>query len=81
MSNIVRKRPRSRTIDNIQEHQEMNETTSDWKPKHLKLSDQIFKQMLSKTLSDGEQFVQLLDTSEKLNMFVHMHIYLIMCFI
>ena len=66
MSNIVRKRPRSRTIDNIQEHQEMNETTSDWKPKYLKLSDQIFKQMLSKTLSDAEQFVQLLDTSEKL---------------
>ncbi|CAF4697604.1 unnamed protein product, partial [Rotaria magnacalcarata] len=66
ISNIVRKRPRSKTMDNIQEQQELNETTSDWKPKYLKLSDQIFKQMLSKSLSDADKFVQLLDTSEKL---------------
>ena len=36
------------------------------KPQYLKVSDRVFKQMLSKSIKDGDKIVQLLDTDEKL---------------
>jgi hypothetical protein len=71
ISNLPKKqRKRSTTIDNIIEHQS-NDTKSilnnnNNKPKYLKVPDQIFKQMLSKSLTEGESIVQLIDTPEKL---------------
>ena len=36
------------------------------KPQYLKVSDRVFKQMLSNSIKDGDKLVQLLDTNEKL---------------
>ncbi|CAF1411814.1 unnamed protein product [Rotaria sordida] len=36
------------------------------KPQYLKISDQIFKQMLSNAIENGDKLVKCLDTNEKL---------------
>jgi hypothetical protein len=67
ISNLPKKqRQRSTTMDNIKEHTHGNKSIPNNKPKYLKVPDQIFKQMLSKSLTEGESIVQLIDTPEKL---------------
>ena len=41
-------------------------TIKNFKPKYLKVSDRVFKKMLSNAIHDGHQLVQCLDTNEKL---------------
>ena len=51
------------------------QTNLDNKPKYLKVPDQIFKEMLLKSLTESENIGQLLDTPEKLQYirtFVHL---------
>ena len=38
-----------------------------FKPRYLKVSDHIFKQMLSNTIKDGDKLIECLDTQEKLH--------------
>ena len=70
ISNLPKKRQRrSTTIDNITElhkNDDDKSTSNNNKPKYLKVPDQIFKQMLSKSLTGAESIVQLFDTPEKL---------------
>ena len=42
------------------------------KPHYLKVSDQIFKQMLSTAIKDSDKIVQSLDTNEKLQFVRHL---------
>lgn len=66
ISNLPKKRPRSTTLDNITKQDDTDKSELNKKPKYLKIPDQVFKQMLSKSLVDDESIVQLLDTPEKL---------------
>lgn len=66
ISNLPKRRQRSTTLDNIVEHNDVVESPSNNKPKYLKVPDQVFKQMLSKSMADAESIVQSLETPEKL---------------
>ena len=61
-----KKRQRVTTMDNIEEQIHTSQSISDSKPKYLRVPDQVFKQMLSKSLTgEADNFLQLLDTPEK----------------
>ena len=67
ISNLPKKRQRSTTKGNVAVVEKTdNNTTSNNKPKYLKVPDQIFKEMLSKSLVGDDNIIQLLDTPEKL---------------
>ncbi|CAF1391421.1 unnamed protein product [Rotaria sp. Silwood1] len=66
IANLPKKRQRPPIMANIGEEKEIGKTRSNNKPKYLKVPDQIFKDMLSKSLACAESIVQLLDTPEKL---------------
>ncbi|CAF3866507.1 unnamed protein product [Rotaria sp. Silwood1] len=58
------------TADN-QVHKEHNESSQSYlenfKPRYLKVSDRIFKQMLSDAIENGSKLIESLNTSEKLH--------------
>ncbi|CAF1301890.1 unnamed protein product, partial [Rotaria sordida] len=54
----------------------LEETESNTKPKYLKVPDQVFKNILSKSLADGKSIVETLDTPEKLE-FVRIYAHLL----
>ncbi|CAF4179575.1 unnamed protein product, partial [Rotaria sordida] len=62
ISNLPKKRPRSTSMARITEEKNLTETESNAKPKYLKVPDQVFKNMLSKSLADGKSIVETLDT-------------------
>jgi hypothetical protein len=66
LSNIPKRRQRSTTRSNVVVKTTEEKATSNNKPKYLKVSDQIFKEMLSKSLVGEDNINQQLDTSEKL---------------
>lgn len=73
LSNLPRKRRQYFTTrHNIIEEQ----TSTESKPKYLKIPDQIFKEMISKSLVGENNINQLLDTSEKLQ-FVRIYAHLL----
>lgn len=77
LSNLPNKRQRSTTMsDAVVEEKNVDKSTSDHKPKYLKVPDQIFKRMLSKSLTGAESIIQLLDTPEKLQ-FVRIYAHLL----
>ncbi|CAF4123568.1 unnamed protein product, partial [Rotaria sordida] len=71
ISNLSKKRPRSTSMRRITEEKSVEETQSNNKPKYLKVPDQVFKDMLSKSLTDGNSIVEALDTPEKLEFVQH----------
>lgn len=66
ISNLPKKRQHSTTKGNIIVEKTENKATSNNMPKYLKVPDQVFKEMLSKSLVGAESIAQLLDTPEKL---------------
>ena len=68
MSNPPQKRQRSMAMASVTvgKTNHIDQSTSNNKPKYLIVPDQIFKEMLSKSLTGAENLVQLLDTPEKL---------------
>lgn len=60
------KRQRSTTMGDVLEETSAHQSKSTYQPKYLKSSDQVFKQMLSKSIVGAESIVQSLNTSEKL---------------
>ncbi|CAF1366610.1 unnamed protein product [Rotaria sordida] len=66
ITNLPKKRPRSTSMARITEEKNLEETESNTKPKYLKVPDQVFKNILSKSLADGKSIVETLDTPEKL---------------
>lgn len=70
-TNLPKKRQHSTTMESIIAVGEQNTpagSASNWKPKCLKVPDQVFKQMLSKTSPDDTtiaDLVSLLNTSKK----------------
>ena len=68
ISNPPKKRQRSmaKAGVTVEKTNHIDQSTSNNKPKYLKVPDRIFKEMLSKSLTGTENFVQLLDTPEKL---------------
>jgi hypothetical protein len=66
LANIPKKRQRSSIKgDVIAKETEKNATSSN-KPKYLKVPDQIFKEMLTKSLVAEDNIIQLLETPDKL---------------
>ncbi|CAF4202114.1 unnamed protein product [Rotaria sordida] len=76
ISNLPKKRPRSTSMARITEEKNLAETESNTKPKYLKVPDQVFKNMLSKSLADGKSIVETLDTPEKLE-FIRIYAHLL----
>jgi hypothetical protein len=76
LSNIPKKRQRSTTRSNMVVTTAEEKAASNSKPKYLKVPDQIFKEMLSKSLVGEDNINQLLDTPEKLQ-FVRTYAYLL----
>lgn len=68
ISNVPKKRQCVVTTTNIEEEQQTKTSQSifDYKPKYLQVPDQVFKQMLSKSLTGADDLIQSLDTSEKM---------------
>lgn len=67
LSNLLpSKRQRSTAMNDIIEEKDAHQSKSMYQPKYLQVPDQIFKQMLSKSLTGAESIVQSLNTSEKL---------------
>lgn len=76
ISNLRKKRHHSTTMDNIKEHTHVNKSIPNNKPKYLNVPDPVFKQMLSKSLTDADDIAQLFDTPEKLQ-YVRIYAYLL----
>ena len=67
LSNLPAKRQRSTTTTgNITEEDGIDKSIRENKPKYLKVPDGVFKEMLSKSMSDQEEFIQSSDTPVKI---------------
>ena len=67
LSNLPKKRQHTTVMGDVVEEKRVDKSTSDnSKPKYLKVPDQVFKEMLAKSLAGADHIIPLLDTPEKL---------------
>jgi hypothetical protein len=67
--NSKKKKTTTTTNDQIENNELSMNSTEKYKPaRYLKVSDRVFKQMLSNTINNGTKVIQCLDTPEKLHL-------------